>query len=269
MKRTCLILCAAAAALSASVAPAQEAGATATGAVQHAASPVPADAVTFVIPLREPISRGLLYDFRRGLREAAAEEASMIVLHMDTPGGGIQETEQILRLLLDQPVGVRTVTFVDKDALSAGALIALATDDIYMAPTSRIYATEIIRRASGHNPGGDATEKYLASIEALARRAAVLRGHDPRVVEAMMRREGEKRIGDLVVPDGRLLILTDINADRMMTTNGVTRPLLAAGRAASLDELLRKLGRPAQGVRTWSRQRRPRPRRRPAVERAF
>lgn len=98
-----------------------------------------------VITVDGVVERGLLYVMRRGVKEAKAANASAIILDMNTPGGRLDTAEEIIRLLLNVPNSIKTYTYVNPDALSAGALISLATDEIYIAPSGRIGASAIIQ----------------------------------------------------------------------------------------------------------------------------
>jgi membrane-bound serine protease (ClpP class) len=197
--------------------------------------------LVFVIPVQDMIERGLLYVFRRSVEAAVRENATAIILDMDTPGGRVDVAEEIIRMLIDLPDSIRTITYVNKDALSAGSLISIATDRIYMSPGSRIGASAIIT-SSGDIPEGDLKEKHVSALVALARSAAENGGHDPDLVESMIRRDFEYKIGDEVIcPAGQLLTLTDRDAARIIpATNGVPeRPLLAVATVDSLDAVKR------------------------------
>ena len=206
--------------------------------------PAGSDQVTYVVPVKGVIEKGLLeYVVRRGLNQAARQKASAIIFDMDTPGGTVATAETIMRLLLDLPPNVKTYAFVDKDALSAGAFIALCTDEIYMAPGSRIGAAAVIT-TSGDIPEGDLKEKVVSATLALVLRAAKAKGYDSRMVESMVRRDVGFRIGDeMLCPTNRLLTLSDIDAQRLIGEGDQKRPLLSRGTARNLDELLGKIGR--------------------------
>lgn len=217
-----------------------------------AAGPEPArsEGGTVVIPIHGMIERGLLYVVRRGLAQAQADAASLVILDMHTPGGSVQVTEEIIRLLIDLPAGVSTCTFVNKDALSAGALIAMATDDIYMAPGSRLGASAVVT-LFGDIPEGDMKEKVVSSLVALVSDAAQRKGHDPALVRAMIRKEEGYAIGnDVICEEGKLLTLTELDATRIVGEGEKVRPLLASGTASTLDDLLKVLGRSGDDVRT-------------------
>ncbi len=195
--------------------------------------------LVFVIPVEDMIERGLLYVVRRSFEEAVRENATAIILDMNTPGGRVDTAEEIMRMLIDLPDSIRTITYVNKDALSAGSLIAMATQRIYMAPGSRIGASAIVT-SSGDIEEGDLKEKHVSALVALARSAAENGGHDPDLVEAMIRKDFEYKLGEEVISKaGQLLTLTDRDAARLIPgTNGVPdRTLLAVATVDSLDAL--------------------------------
>ena len=205
---------------------------------------------TYVIPIKGAIMAGLLYGVDRQLTSAKEAGADTIILQMDTPGGALVIAEKLIRMLMDLPESTRVITYVDKDALSAGALIAMATDDIYMAPNSRIGASAVVL-PWGDMEEGDMKEKAVSATLALVKSAAEQNGHDPNLVEAMVRRDYTYTIGEeVIVPEGELLTLNDVNAARLVERKGVKAPLLAAGKANDITDLLKKLGRDPDNVIT-------------------
>ncbi len=214
--------------------------------------------LVYILPVDGPIERGLLYVLRRGVAEAGREQADAILLHMHTPGGAVNVTEEIIRLMVDLPPNVRSLTFVDKDALSAGALIALSTGAIYMAPGGRIGASAVVT-PFGDLKDGDMKEKVVSSLVALVASAAERQGHDPKIVQAMIRKDAGYTVGgETLCPRGELLTLTDSEAAREVTVDGKTRRILSAGTARNLDDVLDQAGlKGARVVRltvTWAEQ---------------
>ncbi len=206
--------------------------------------------LVFVIPIEGMIERGLLYVIRRGFAQAVRENATAIILDMNTPGGRVDVTEEIMRMLIDLPATITTYTYVNKDALSAGALITAATDRIYMAPGSRVGASAIVGPA-GDIEDGDLKEKHVSALVALARSAAESKGHAPDLVEAMIRKDMLYQIGEeIIAREGQLLTLTDRDASRRVTVDGVERPLFALGTVDSLEALKGKEGLEHARVRT-------------------
>lgn len=213
----------------------------APSAPARAEAATPADGVVYVIPVEGMIEPALLYVIRRGVTEAESVKARAIVLTMDTPGGTLNAAGDIVRLL--QRVTIPTYTFVEKNAFSAGAIIALATDHIYMAPGSVIGdAMPIMMSPMGgvQELPEDVQEKSVSAVAALIRAAAQESGHDPQLAEAMVRREIEYKIGDDVIsPAGQLLTLTNVEAEREVGEPDARRKLLSAGTVSDLDEMLK------------------------------
>jgi len=202
------------------------------------------DGKVYVIPIEGMIERGLVYVVRRGVAQAEAEGAGAVVFDMDTPGGRLDAAEEIIRMI--RSLDVRTVTYVNPSAISAGAILAMATRDIYMAPGSRIGDAMPIMMS----PFGGAQEmpeaieeKTVSYVAGLMRAAAQQGGHDDQLAEAMVRREMEYKIGDDVIcPAGQLLTLTNVEAERTIEADGQSRKLLSAGTVETLDALLAEIG---------------------------
>ncbi|MFC1467322.1 nodulation protein NfeD [Verrucomicrobiota bacterium] len=196
----------------------------------------------YVIPVEGMIEPALLYVIRRGVDEAVSAKADALILTMDTPGGRLDATEEIIRTLGKSKLP--TYTFVEKDAFSAGAIIALSTQHIYMAPGSVIgdaMPIQVSPLGGVQAPTPDVQEKMVAAAAAIVRRAAEQGGHDTKLAEAMVRRELEYKIGDdIICPEGQLLTLTNTEAARLVGDD--QRPLLSLGTVEDLDALLKTIG---------------------------
>jgi membrane-bound serine protease (ClpP class) len=231
-RRLPIFLAAALAAVTAPAAP----GPAADGAEAPAGNRV------LVIPVRGAIEPALLYIIRRGAQEAEDGGARAVVFVIDTPGGRLDAADAIMRTILGMKVP--RYAFVEKNAFSAGALIALATQKIYMSPGSVIgdaMPIMAIPMAGAQEMPADLKEKTVSATAALARAAAEQSGHNPEVAEAMIRAEMELKIGDEVLkPVGRLLTLT--NEEALRPVGPDRKPLLSAGTVASLEELLKAEG---------------------------
>ncbi len=199
--------------------------------------------MVFIIPIHNVIDTALIYVIRRGLTEAENGEAAAIIFDIDTPGGRVDAAEEILNLL--RGVKIPTYSLVNPNAISAGAIIAMATDHIYMTPGSKIGdAMPIMLGITGEvQPMPESVEeKSVSYVAAMIRAAAQLRGHDPQLAEAMVRRDAEYKIGDEVISKkGQLLTLTNKDAERLVGPD--KRPLLSEGTVEDLDALLKKLGK--------------------------
>ena len=207
---------------------------------------------TVVIPIHGMIERGLSHVVLRGIEQAEQLGAGALVIDMDTPGGKLGSAEDIVVALLKTPIP--TYTFVNPRAISAGAIIAMATDKIYMTPTGLIGdAMPIMGTPFGgaqEIPEG-LKEKVLSPTAALVRNAAQQKGHNPRVAEAMVRSSIELKIGEkLISPEGEILTLTSQDAGQLVGEEQV--PLLSSGTVADLDAMLVLIGRSPDNVITVS-----------------
>lgn len=211
--------------------------------------------VVYVIPVKEEINTPTLYVVRRGLKEAIEQKADAVVLDMDTPGGAGGAMLEIMEAL-DKYPGEK-LTYVNREAISAGAIIAAVTDEIYFAPKGIMGSADVIQASGEDIPEAlkRKLDSYLsAKIEVYSRKDA----RRANVIKAMRLPDFELKLDDKVVkPKGELLTVT---ADSAIALYGTPpTPLLAAGIADNLESLLaEKFGKTS--VRrvdlqvTWSEQ---------------
>ncbi|MGB0522588.1 MAG: NfeD family protein [Flammeovirgaceae bacterium] len=130
------------------------------------------------------------------LEEADELGTTHVVIDMDTYGGELQSADDIRTLLLDYPKHV--FVYVNKNAASAGALISIACDRIYMAPGSSIGAATVVNGGDG----AKAPDKYQSYMRSIMRATAEASGRNPEIAEAMVDEnlyiEGISEIGQVV-----------------------------------------------------------------------
>ncbi len=154
------------------------------------------------VPIHGTIELGLAPFVERSLKEAQRSGAAAVILELETPGGRVDAAQRIANAIGDS--GVPVYAFVNRHAYSAGALIALATEGIYMRPGSVMgAATPIV------GSGEKAPEKIVSAMRSQMRALAEARGLDPRVAEAMVDEDIEI---EGVVDEGKLLTLTTSEA---------------------------------------------------------
>ena len=187
-----------------------------------------------VIPVRDAISKPVLYVIRRGLKEAQEQGMKAVILDMETPGGELGVTLDIMEAL-DRFEG-QTLVYVNKEAISAGAIISAVADRVYFAPGGIIGAAEVVMGTGSDVP--EAMKRKVNSVLNAKVRAFNETGSlRAQVIKAMMDSEYEFKVGDTVIkPKGELLSLT---ADEAAKTYGEPAlPLLSSGTHASLEDLL-------------------------------
>jgi membrane-bound serine protease (ClpP class) len=134
----------------------------------------------YVFEIKGDIDPRMNRRVKLALEEATQKQADMIIIHMDTYGGAVNDADDIRTMILESRVP--THVFIDKDAASAGALIAIACDSIYMAPGGSIGAATVVVGGTGEA----APDKYQSYMRSIMRSTAEATGRDPKIAEAMV-----------------------------------------------------------------------------------
>jgi membrane-bound serine protease (ClpP class) len=188
----------------------------------------------YVIPITDAINKPNLYVLRRGLKEAIAKDVDMVLLDMDTPGGRVDITIEMMEMLAKFD-GI-TATYVNPDAISAGSFIASATQEIYFAPQGKMGASAVIQ-GGGQDVPETARMKVESYLRANIRSITADYPYRSDVVRAMLDADFELKIGDdLIKPAGELLTLTAREA--MREYGQPAQPLLGSGIYDSVSDLL-------------------------------
>jgi membrane-bound serine protease (ClpP class) len=201
------------------------------GMLATAGTLVAQDPLVYRIPINGTIENGLAPYVARSLSDAQAAGARLVVLDIDTPGGRIDAAERIVDAVRRAPMQV--VAYINPRAWSAGAMVALAADQIWVAPGSALGAATPV-----DGSGTKASEKMVSAMRAEFRSLAEAGGRNPAIAEAMV----DEALGaeGLATP-GQLLSLT---------ANQALEVGFAEGQAATLDDLLVELGLGGAQVRT-------------------
>ncbi len=152
-------------------------------------------AVVMVLEIKSDIDPRSNRYVTLALEKAKSISADYLVIEMDTYGGVLTDADDIRTMLLEyhKPVFV----YINKDAASAGALISIACDSIYMAPGSSIGAATVV-----YQDGEAAPDKYQSYMRSIMRSTAEAKGRDPKIAEAMVDQnlevEGISEIGEVI-----------------------------------------------------------------------
>ncbi len=136
------------------------------------------------IPIDGVIEMGLAPFVERSLREAAAMEASAVILDIETPGGRVDAAERIVDAVSDSEVPV--FAYVNRRAISAGAMISLSASEIFIRTQGTMGASTPV-----DGTGEKAPEKIVSVMRSSMRALAEARGLDPLIAEAMVDEELE------------------------------------------------------------------------------
>ncbi len=168
------------------------------------------DQQIYRIQVTGTIEMGIAPYIERALGEAREAGAAAAVLDLDTPGGRVDAAWEIIDAVRD--AGIPVYAYVNRRALSAGAMIALSAERLYMRPGSTIGAATPVM-----GEGKKASEKMVSAMRSEFRALAEERGFDPRVAEAMVDEEVEV---EGVVEAGKLLTLTTEEALELGVATG-------------------------------------------------
>ena len=115
----------------------------------------------------------------KAMEEAAKLEADIVVVRINTFGGTLDDADKIRTAFLqaDRPV----YAYIDNNAASAGALISIACDSIYMHSGSSIGAATVVDQTGAVQP-----DKYQSYMRSLMRTTAEARGRRPDIAQAMV-----------------------------------------------------------------------------------
>ncbi|UII23251.1 nodulation protein NfeD [Fulvivirga ligni] len=166
------------------------------------------------------------------LEHAEDIKADYVIIEMDTYGGAVTDAKDIVENILNfkKPVWV----FINKDAASAGALISIACDSIYMSPGANIGAATVVT-----SDGVAAPDKYQSYMRSTMRSIAEEKGRDPKIAEAMV--------------DQNLAVDSVSEAGQVITfsTSEAIKWGFCEGKVNSIDEILERNGVTNYDIETY------------------
>ncbi len=173
----------------------------------------------YVFDIKEMIAPPVWRTTKLAVEQAEEENANLILIHMNTYGGMLDAADSIRTKLLDTDIPV--YVFIDNNAASAGALISIACDSIYMAPGANIGAATVVNQEGEQMP-----DKYQSYMRSMMRSTAEATNRDPEIAQAMV--------------DERVYIpgISDSNAVLTFTTSEAIQHGFCEGEAGSIEDVL-------------------------------
>jgi membrane-bound serine protease (ClpP class) len=155
-----------------------------------------------VLEIRDEIDPRMLRQVTLGLAHAEKIKADYIIIDMDTYGGVLTDAKEIVDLIMavKKPIWV----FINSDAASAGALISIACDSIYMMPGASIGAATVVE-----GDGKQAPDKYQSYMRSIMRSTAEVNHRDPRIAEGMV---DDRIVIDSIKQAGKVITFTTSEA---------------------------------------------------------
>ena len=172
-----------------------------------------ARALYFTIDLKKNVGSTTWIYIQKGFEEARKANANTIVIEMNTYGGEVSYADSIRTKILNSDIPV--IVFIDNNAASAGALISIACDKIYMSQAATIGAASVVDQTGQKLP-----DKYQSYMRATMRATAEAHGkdtvvtgndtvvkwkRDPLIAEAMV---DERTVVPNVADSGKILTFT-------------------------------------------------------------
>lgn len=156
-----------------------------------------------VMEIKDEIDPRMTRYVKLALAHAEKTQADYVIIDMDTYGGVLTDAKEIVDLIMDfkKPIWV----YVNSDAASAGALISIACDSIYMSPGASIGAATVVNGSDG----AAAPDKYQSYMRSIMRSTAEENGRDPRIAEGMV---DERVVIDSVKQAGKVITFTTSEA---------------------------------------------------------
>jgi membrane-bound serine protease (ClpP class) len=216
-----------------------------------------------VFDIKENIAPSASRITAKALDYAEKNKADLIIVHMNTYGGYVIDADSIRTRLLNTPIPV--YVFIDNNAASAGALISIACDKIYMRPGSSIGATTVVNET-----GEKAPDKYQSYMRKQMRSTAESQGKDtiingtdttykyrrnPDIAEGMV---DERVVVEGLDDSSKVITLTTVEAikwgycegevnsiEEILKINGITNYKIERVEKSSLDKLVAFFANPA------------------------
>lgn len=129
--------------------------------------------------IQEEIAPPVWHKTQKAFAEAKAMKADLIIIHMNTYGGQVDAADSIRTKILNSDIPV--YVFIDNNAASAGALISIACDSIYMIAGANIGAATVVNQTGEAMP-----DKYQSYMRSMMRSTAEAKGRNPQIAEAMV-----------------------------------------------------------------------------------
>lgn len=180
----------------------------------------------YKINLQKEIGSTTWLYIQNGFAEATSKNADIILIHMNTYGGEVLYADSIRTKILNSKTPV--YVFVDNNAASAGALIAIACDKIYMRPGASIGAATVVNQTGEQMP-----DKYQSYMRATMRATAEAHGsdtivqgrdtiykwkRDPLIAEAMV---DDRTVVPGLIDSGKTLTFTALEAVKYNYCEGI------------------------------------------------
>ena len=191
----------------------------------------------YVVPIQDVIDLGIPGLVSRAIDLAEANNAEIIVFDIDTFGGRVDAATQIKDSI--SSTDIETIAFINRRAISAGSLISLSCDKIYMTDGATIGATSVVDMS-----GSKQSEKSQSYMREEMAATAEKSGKNPNIARGMV---DEELSFEYLVVNGDSLKVDDIEGRKegkliTLTTELALKYGIADGKGESIQDVLSSLG---------------------------
>ncbi|MFW5725324.1 MAG: NfeD family protein, partial [Bacteroidota bacterium] len=179
--------------------------------------------LVYKFDIKEQIAAPSLRRTQRAFEDADSLGADVILIHMNTYGGQVDVADSIRTRIMQSRIPV--MVFIDNNAASAGALISIATDRIYMRPGANIGAATVVDQT-----GEVVADKFQSYMRSMMRSTAEAKDRDPDIAQAMVDPSVEI---EGVIEEGKVLTFTASEALRWGFSEGT---------AENIEEVMSQAG---------------------------
>jgi len=191
----------------------------------------------YVVPIQDTIDLGIPAFVNRAISAAEKNSAELIIFDIDTFGGRVDAATQIKDAI--SATDITTIAFINRRAISAGSLISLSCDQIYMTDGGTIGATSVVDMS-----GSKQSEKSQSYMREEMAATAEKAGKNTDIARGMV---DEELSFEFLVMNGDSLKVDDIEGRKegkliTLTTELALKYNIADGKSESVEELLSDLG---------------------------
>ncbi|HEX7367281.1 MAG TPA: NfeD family protein [Pelobium sp.] len=175
----------------------------------------------YQLTLKDEINPAAWRFTQKAFAEAKRTGAEVLIIDMNTYGGMLDYADSIRTKILNSKL--KTIVYIDNNAASAGALISIACDKIYMSKGATIGAASVV-----NGKGEVLPEKYQSYMRGLMRTTAETKGRDPKIAEAF------------VDPDIEIAGISEKGKVLTLTTSEAIKNGYCVAEASSIDDVLKQ-----------------------------
>ncbi|MDR3094026.1 MAG: nodulation protein NfeD [Bacteroidales bacterium] len=197
-------------------------------------SPFAEDESVYVFDMMDEIGPATWRTTMQSINRAVQMKARLIIIHMNTYGGLVDAADSIRTKILNCPIPV--YVFVDNNAISAGALIAVACDKIYMREGASIGAATVVNQTGEAMP-----DKYQSFMRSMMRATAMAHGKDTIIngKDTVYRWRRDPNIAQAMV-DPTIVVKGLVDSTKLltMTVEEAISVCYCEGKATSIEDIL-------------------------------